>query len=178
MAEFKRALDLYKKQIARLEAANADLKKGHSMLASQGLGDLRQLTEGPLKTKTLRKMGHPFARRHEVAAAAKSKAETGVGSGRKRGSKPGFSKAPNLPLNKQSGALRASMVNRKRSAESPIVQSFGVGPGSEKPYFKFILAKAGTRKMVARGFSIEVRNRWTLRNRALLDHVRKTASKP
>lgn len=76
---------------------------------------------GQVSTKTLRRMGHPFGR-------------TG---GLKRGRLAG------LPINEQTGMLRANVRAWKTDADSYLL-------GATVPYAKFVLHPAGTRKMVAR----------------------------
>lgn len=157
--QFTRPLDLYKQQVKRFASFNRDIKRMHRDLAEQGLGDARELTSGGLSSRQLRAMGHPYGR----GAAQGSAAPTGLMRGARL---PGMrQRVRPLPINRQSGLLRGSM--RLRSAAGG-VQSFVLGSGGIR-YASYVLHPAGTKKMIGRGYFIEVKKRWRARNKALID---------
>ena len=124
-----------------------DIKRGHRDVAQEGFRDARKLTGGGVKTRTLRKLGHPFGRR-------------GGGKGRRRG------RLPLLPINEQSGALRRR-IRLVRATGGTQALKITTGRGRSN----WVLAPAGTRKMVARGFFRQIKKRFKPRNLALLRHI-------
>lgn len=131
MGTFSKPLDLYRHQLKRFQTMQRDMVKAHVEIAKGGKQDLVDVTGGGIKAETLRKMGHPYGR---GASAAKRKATGLKRSGR----------APLLPINVQSGQLRAMIFMRKVGATS-----YDVGSGAK--HGRYILHPAGTKKMVGRG---------------------------
>jgi hypothetical protein len=167
--QFKKGLDLYKAQKERFDRIQKDMLAMHKELADAGLGDMQELTSGTVSSATLARLGHPFGRGEDSSKSTPK--------GRFRGaSKAKFSKfgfkgqVPLLPINVQSGRLKAALRSRKVSRPGAI-QAFENGaPGV--PYEKYILSPTGTRRMVARGFWTEVTRRWKARNKAFIDHIK------
>lgn len=105
----------------------------------------RRMMSGAITTRQLRRLGHPFGR-------GSSPAQREAGYRSMRGAPParirsvlGRTAVPPLPINAQTGRLRASVRVRKAGE-----QDYRVGAAT--PYAKYILSPTGTRLMVGRGF--------------------------
>lgn len=152
--QFTKPLDLYKHQMARFAMVQRVITDMHREIAYRGHTDAMDLTRGGVSSKQLRAMGHPYGR-NRVAQGGQYR------PGRKRGM------LPSLPINKQSGGLRSRLrVVRTSGGIQAFKLTAGVHPGN------WVLNPDGTRKMVGRGFFLEIKKRWRARNKALLDTVK------
>lgn len=110
------------KQRQRLERGKRSIRNFPERLKPFVRKTVIDLTSGTVKTATLRRLGHPFSRRHP---------------------KPLI---PALPINVQTGRLRKS-VRIVATGKRPIYRvQFTV------PYAKYVLALHGTQRMVPRRF--------------------------
>jgi hypothetical protein len=167
---------LYQAQIKSFAIRKMTMKQGHADIAKRSLGDMSELTRGGISSKTLRRLGHPYGR----GASAAVRTPTGLMRGadpKKAKSSMGRRTVPLLPINRQSGKLRAGMYLRKTSSPGAL-QAFALG--SDVKYAKYILHPAGTKRMVGRGIfggkmigftkAGAVEKRWRQRNRAFKDY--------
>jgi hypothetical protein len=120
----------------------------HEKMTKEMRSEAIGLTSGTVRTSTLRKLSHPFGRR---------------ASGRKRG------RLPVLPINAQSGRLRAGFVRVKVPGGSGKIH---YDLTNKAPYAKYVLSLGGTTKMVSRGFWREMRKVWRKKNFELLLRMR------
>lgn len=148
MAVYSDPFALLRAQGSRFNKVLAEVVIEHERLVNDMKSEAIGLTSGTVKTRTLRRLGHPFGRR---------------GSGRKRGT------LPTLPINAQTGRLRASFQKVRTSSGSGRV-SYDLT--NTAPYAKYVLSLGGTTKMVARRFWPELRKRWRKRNFELLMRLR------
>ena len=116
----------------RIANINGGIQEVHKILVEGGEEDHKDYTSGKIKTKQLRKEGHPFARQNGGAR--------GIVGGRKRSRNP-------LPINEQTGELRRSFF---KTSPTGINQS--VKMGFRAPHARFVLRPGGTKKMQDRGF--------------------------
>lgn len=152
--QFQKPIDLYKHQIARFAHVARTIREMHREISEAGGQDGQELTSGTTSTAQLRAMGHPFGR------------GTGASNGRYR---PGLKRGRlrSLPINRQTGGLqRRLQLRRGRGGIQTFELTPGVHPGN------WVLNPDGTRKMVGRGFWLEIKKRWRARNKALLDAAR------
>lgn len=177
MGRFSSPLALYDAQSSRFRRLGMDMRRGHEDIARAGLGDMIELTGGRVSQKTLRRLGHPYARGQSrsgsiSAANAVGRYTRRRGSSRAKNARAGLTGgAPLLPVNRQSGRLQGSMRLRRVSGG---VQSFRVGPTRAAGKSLYGIIPGGTGRVVARGFWIEVKKRWRARNKAFIDEfVRK-----
>lgn len=97
------------------------------------LTEAKAKMSGNIKTATLKKAGHPFGHKRGRKWSQNRRVRLSAGGA-----------FPKLPINEQKGTLkRSTRLHRTR---------FGGKVSSSADYAKFILAKDGTRKMVARGY--------------------------
>jgi hypothetical protein len=109
-------------------------KEVHKVLVDGGQEDHFEFTKGQVKEKTLRAMGHPFAREGNASRGNQNR-------------KLGRRSIAALPINEQTGALRQSFRRHDVGGKDLVTRmSF------DTPYAKFVLSPTGTRKMIARGF--------------------------
>jgi hypothetical protein len=104
----------------------------HEALVKEMRAEAERLTSGSVKTRTLRRIGHPFSRRRPM---------------------PGF---PRLPINEQSGQLRRSI------RLIPMTSSDGRRGWRlqyTSPH-AIVLKRRGTKNMVARGFWTAMRRHY------------------
>lgn len=153
MGRYTDPVALYRAQKAFFDRFPNSIREMHKQLAERGKDDHFSLTSGKVTTKQLRALGHPFGRRP---------------SGRKRG------RTPNLPINVQTGKLRRALIMNMLWRNSR-GQSYGVF--FKVPYAKYILARGGTGKMIARQFQKEIKMRWGVGNKALIDSIRRRQSR-
>lgn len=152
MATFRDPKALLRAQGARFARIQADLEIEHEALAKDMKSEAIGLTSGTVSTSTLERLGHPFGRR---------------ASGRKRG------RLPTLPINKQSGKLRAGFRIYKISLQGITHRDVM----NIVPYAKYVLAIGGSTRVVARGFYRELRKIWKNRNFELLKRMRASQTK-
>jgi hypothetical protein len=160
MAVFTNPIVLYRKQKKFFDMFPRSMREMHKVIVAEGRNDALELTSGNVKTRELIKMGHPFARRIVIFQNGKKFA------GRQRGT------LPVLPINVQTGVLRRSL-SIKTLWRNIRGESYGMFFGA--PYAKYILAKSGTSKMVARLFQAEIKKRWMARKKAFIQHMRDLA---
>lgn len=161
MATHTTALSLYKAQLARYQRVKVSIANVNKDMAEQGRHDLVELTKGGIKSKELRKRGHPYGR----------------GSTRlRRGKVVDRGSAPRQPINIQSGKLHRSITVMFAGRNK-----FDLSISA--PYAKYILHPSGTKKMVGRGvmgwrdvnkaFPMgEIEKRHRLRTRAYRDALK------
>src|SRR5690349_15088395 len=128
MAVHRDPKSLLQAQTKRFARVLADMEIEHEKLVSEMKYEAVELTSGTVSTATLRRLGHPFARRP---------------SGRKRG------RLKALPINKQSGRLRAGF---RRVRVPAIGGKISYDLTNKVPYAKYVLSLGGTTKMISRGF--------------------------
>ncbi len=148
MARFTDPLALLRAQGNRFNRVYGELVMEHERMTREMKSEAIGLTSGAVSTSTLRKLGHPFGRR---------------GTGRKSG------RLPVLPINAQSGKLRASFIRVKVQGGSGKIH---YDLSNKAPYAKYVLSLGGTTKMVSRGFWRELRKVWRKKNFDLLIRMR------
>lgn len=127
---------------------------------------MQDTVSGPIKTKELRRRGHPFGRRR-----GRISLKLYQNTGRKQTFRAGPKSrvpTPLLPINYQTGKLRRSFR---------IIPQMGMGVQSFRLQFtarhsKFVLAQGGTKKVVARGYWSAVRTEWKSRNKKMVYQMR------
>lgn len=160
MAKYSDPLELLAGQERRFSRVGRNLRRGHEQVAEEGLKDAKKLTRGRLTRKQTKGQ---FARRG------------GQGKGRRRGTRN------LLPINIQHPAtgLHSRMRLKRKGGLGAVVatfagfggrQSFSLTSGRGRS--NWVINPPGTRKMVARGFHGEIRNRFLPRNFALLKVTR------
>lgn len=150
----------------------------HAEVVRAGLRDHLQLTSGRLSSRTLRAMGHPFGR----GTSGKTSTATGLARGIVRGSPKSFAGqgrkgqvsargvVASLPINKQSGGLRRSLRQRGPNGPSQTYEIyFDAGVARYAP---LILSPTGTKRMINRGFYVELRKRHAARQQGILMRAR------
>lgn len=153
MARHTDPLALLRTQGNRFNRVLGELVIEHEKMTQVMKSEAIGLTSGTVKTKTLRKLGHPFGRR---------------ASGRKRG------RLPVLPINAQTGRLRAGFTRVKVLGSGGKIH---YDLSNKAPYAKYILSLGGTTKMVSRGFWRELRKIWRKRNFDLLQRMKQAHSR-
>lgn len=118
----------------------------HEVLVEGGQKDHFEYTAGAIKTKTLRRMGHPFARNGNAARGIVGSQSKLKSFGKAKGQIHGRGVRP-LPINIQTGKLRASFYRTNVKGKDLVVKM-----GFRMPYARFVLSPTGTKKMIARGF--------------------------
>jgi len=121
------------------------------------------LTSGTVSSKELARRGHPFGRRRGRITLTAVNTMNGRKVKYRAHKTKSITPTPLLPINRQSGRLQRSLR---------IIPEGGVGLQSFRiqftaPHAKFVLAKGGTKRMVARGFQTEMRKRFATLNRQL-----------
>lgn len=139
---FASAAQLAQTQIARRDAVKAMAMEEHEKFVAVMRQEHFALVSGNVSEATLRALDHPFARRHLAGLAAGVKAT-------RRKNLMGAANVRVLPINVQTGRLRRSLFKRKANAQNAL-QTFEVGFAA--PHAKYVLAKKGTRRMIARQF--------------------------
>lgn len=181
MAVFEDAGALAMHQRARFQAVIGDQMKLHGEIALAGKEDFFDLTRGGIKTKTLRAMGHPFARRGSIIPGGQrglSQSARKSGKFLSAGIKGQVSAkgiVGRLPINIQSGQLRRGIQLVYRGGSLKVFELF-----STARHAKYVLAVKGTDKMVERGLlgpTGELRKRHQARIQTVIDIVRKTQKK-
>lgn len=168
MATFSNPMQLLAHQTALFASVEAKAKKMHLQMVREVEVDVRiSLLSGPITTRELRYMGHPFARRKYSSRGFMRERLKGRMrlSTKTSGTLKGVSIAvPLLPINRQSGAL----------ARSAAILRFPAGQSGQElrlayraPYAKHILNPKGTEPMVARGFQVAKKRIDKRHNKAL-----------
>jgi hypothetical protein len=134
-------------QRARFALANGDMKIIHGQLANLGKKEFKNQTLGPLSSKTLRRMGHPYAK----LGVSVSGAARGITSKKKyqsslKGQVKRNGMVSRLPINKQSGRLNAAI---RLSGPSGPQNTYKLA--SYAPHAGFALKVGGTKHVVDRG---------------------------
>lgn len=173
--QWKDPLAYYDSLVRRFKRLGDDIQAAYQVLPEEGRNDLLQLTSGHVSSKTLAKMGHPYARKTAASAigATKDPARRGVSKGyAKRNALKGKAlraAAPLLPINRQKGKLTRSVkITRRPAAGKGLRYSVGFDRAKAKGSIYAVLPD-GTRKVVPRGLWTEKRRRWRIRNRAFRD---------
>lgn len=168
---------LANRQRKRFKDAGTDMVKVHEILATSGKRDFLALTSGRIPEKTLRAMGHPFAKQGVKIQGAERglrlkdiKSKKFIKSG-KKGQVTRKGVVRRLPINRQSGALRRAIQLQYKGGPQRVFDLY-----SAAPHAKYVLALQGTSKMVARGLKGpggELRKRHMARKQEYYDVVRK-----
>lgn len=153
-------------QKARFTRVMHKQEEVHDELARAGLEDFLEAVSGPLKTKQLRQMGHPYAKTQTGPRGAKPGTTGGL---KGQITKGGFVKP--IPVNVQSGALRR--LTRLSGPSGPFREYL---LGSYAKHAKYVLRKGGTRRMVERPVFDHVRKRHKARLAMLMAEVRRVQS--
>lgn len=146
-----------------------NISEAHTVLATQGKRDFQALTSGGLKAKTLKAMGHPYAKLGGAVTGA-ARGTTKDGNWKKKGYKKQVTRAGmvrRLPINIQTGKLR-----REIQLDGPQGSSKTYRLYSRASYAKYVLALDGTDRMVARGLKGpqgELRRRHKARKHTMKD---------
>jgi hypothetical protein len=143
-ADIMRAMD---RRIKRVGLAQVDM---HMELVRGGEQDHAQLTSGRVPEAQLRAMGHPFGRTAGGArGVVKKSRKYGALSARAKSKGAVIRKGVlmPLPINRQTGMMRASYFKTAPSGKDRIVNM-----GFNAPYARYVLSPTGTRYMTARGF--------------------------
>lgn len=125
----------------------------------------KQNLEGTVKTKTLRAMGHPFAR---AAVGISTKATTRKSDINKRIKKilGKGGKVNLLPINYQTGKLSKSVYLKHYKDKQGEHYDYGFSP-TVAYYAKYVLAKQGTKYMKQRGYWAAFTDYWHKKRRRL-----------
>ncbi len=158
-----RPAQLQKRMQKRFAVGVQSMHGAHKELIKGGKEDHAQYTSGRVPTKTLRAMGHPFGRkvsgdeRTGVRGIREGYMTRETKSGRFQSRLSRHAKAKGnsiskgvlnpLPINKQTGKLRASFFQTP-----PTGADLRVDMGYASPYAAYVLSPTGTHRMVARGF--------------------------
>jgi len=140
MATFTNPRQLASHQRRRAQNVRRSLTIEAASLVRGQKEEALKLTSGTVSTKRLSQMGHPFGR---MTTGNKRK-------GRMRGT------LARLPINRQTGRLQQSLRVFHRYEGGNVVWRLQF----MAPHGKFVLARGGTRKMVARGFWTALRKRY------------------
>lgn len=124
----------------------------HDDLVSQSVRDHAELTSGRVSAQQLRRMGHPFGR---LGGQGSDTGARGIVRGReslsdaarRKGNVIRKTMLMPLPINRQTGRLRASFFSR-----GPFGPHRTYELGFSAPHARYVLSPIGTERMVARGF--------------------------
>lgn len=152
MARYTNPLALLSHQQKLFAKVNEKARGMHLAAVRDNAKQATLLVSGTTSTAQLRNAGHPFARRKMSRRGYARTAEPGNRTSRmseklRMGAGQAF---PLLPINRQSGRLRQSL--RMKGEPSGIPHGQTLSLGFTAPYAKHILAKPGTKRMVARGY--------------------------
>ena len=181
MSVFMRPADLVRAQTGRFNRMNLNHITAHDELVGQGQNDHNAYTGGGLSSKSLRAMGHPFAREGSAARGIKDKDKQAKFKGygkryafqatNKQGKVVSQSqtqvkakgKVNPLPINKQTGELRRSFFRTKYGGKDRVVWM-----GFRSKHAKFVLSPTGTSKMIYRGFYSRSKNSTSVRDMGII----------
>lgn len=165
-------------QRVRFLAAYRDMVLVHKVLAESSRDDFLELTSGPLTTRQLRQMGHPYARTPGGASRGIVKGDAAqwrMGS-KLKGQVARSGMVRRLPVNVQTGRLRSSV-----RLDGPVggAHTYQLYAGAK--HAAYVLSPQGTRKMVPRGLlgpDGVLRKRHKARLQTAVDVARKALRKP
>jgi hypothetical protein len=165
------ALDLYNAQVKSFQASARSARFQWRQIPEGGYRDLKELTSGGISSKTLARMGHPYARLKGKASAGRR----GVSKSyiKKAGLKASSGLAPLLPINRQSERLHRSVTLWHRSSRYVLEESVGFN-AQKAGRSMYAVRPTGTRYVVPRGIWVELRKRGMVRNRSFRDVFLKT----
>lgn len=155
MATYRNSHALAASQARRFARLERSIKIAHKDLADKMMAHAQDQTSGPISSKQLAAMGHPFGRGAGRITAKGKLRVTARGS------------APLLPINKQSGELKRSWRLFRRNTASG--QMFQLQPTSPHA---IVLRPGGTKKMVARGFWTMMKTEFKKQNRVTVQRMR------
>lgn len=168
MATFYDGRALAASQQRRFNNFRRSARLAHQQMAEEMQKEAVDLSHGGISSAELAAMGHPYGRgrgRSTYNYGANKSASRGSGKVRiaARGA------APLLPINRQTGKLASSwrLFRRFKGDGGQQVDLQNISPES-----KFVLNPGGTKRMVARGFWVEMRKRWRPRNKRLIAELR------
>lgn len=156
MATHTTSASLLMAQTRRFAAMQGDAESLLRKVAQEGLADCYRDTSGGISSKTLRRLGHPYARRASLSVA-KHRGVKGI--------------APLLPINVQSGRLRRSFDLRKAGRWDWSIWN-------KAPYARWVLLDGGTRTTVGRGFQDRQVRRGKARMHGVLLSLKRQAARP
>lgn len=164
MATFTDPLKLAAAQKTRAGVVVRSVRALHRKLVYEMADEMIALASGTISSRELARRGHPFGRRRGRISLTLN---TSGRSAKYRG-RAGVVPTPLLPINRQTGALVKSLR---------VIPESGIGLQSYRaqftaPHAKFVLAKGGTRRMVARGYWPELRKRFQPKNRQMIYEAR------
>lgn len=149
VATFQTITALAERQKRRAQMGVRLMREAALSMLRDSVQDAHRLSSGGIKTKDLRRMGHPYGRR----AATERQRVKGTW-GRQRAIKGTRERLPPLPINVQTGRLkqsiRTAVTETQRGAGERVVLWRVVYDEGLAPYGKFIARPGGTRTMVAR----------------------------
>lgn len=157
MATFDNAMALAAKQARWAGIAGKIARRHHTGFAHDIRGLKDKLTGGKISAATLRKAGHPFARRRRRGNFDRQVLQNpGARRRNYRQSTNVRTKAvsvfPKLPINRQTGKLRQSLrfiqVERTLGGQKYYI-------GHKAKHAAYVLSRKGTRNMVPRGYEQE-----------------------
>lgn len=163
IVRFASAEQLAETQEARKDEVKRMAMEEHADFVARMREEHFHLVSGNVSAKTLRALDHPFARRHL----------SGLDLGAKKARRKNLMGAANvrvLPINVQGGQLRRSLYVQYKTPEENEIQAFEVGFAA--PHAKYVLAKRGTKRMIARQFQEVKKKIETKRKRELAQRIR------
>lgn len=149
MAYHTTPASLAMRQRSRFEAVIGKMESLHREVAMAGREDFEDFTDGGLSTRTLRRMGHPYAR----SGGAVPGASRGIVGDHKRFKGSGLNGQVKrsgmvalLPINRQSGRLRRSITLSGPKGKSHEYSLFAAAA-----HARYVLSLTGTKHMKERG---------------------------
>ena len=167
MRRFVNGLELIRDMDQFLKNSLADAYEGHEMLATQSLADWKELTSGTLTPDVT---AGAFARGIAPSQSTPKGARRQLSKYqlKDRGVRH---QAPLLPINMQSHRLYDS-IKKRRVSGGGARQAFDAGPTASAGRSLYVIAPAGTKKMVSRQIWPVIEKRWKARNKALADYMK------
>jgi len=156
MGTYTSPASLLMAQTKRFAAMQGDAETLLKKVAHEGLADCYRDTSGALSSATLRRLGHPYARRASLSVA-KHRRPKGI--------------APLLPINVQSGRLRRSFDLRRDGRWDWSIWN-------RAPYARWVLLDGGTRTTVSRGFQDKQVRRGKARMQGVLMSLKRQSGRP
>lgn len=135
----------------------------HTMLARAGLDDFLEVVSGPLSSKQLRQMGHPYAKTSLGPRGTRANTQSSL---KGQITRSGFVKP--IPVNVQTGQLRRLT---RLSGPSGVYKEYLLG--SYAKHATMVLRKGGTARMVERPVFDHIQKRHKARIATLMAEVRK-----
>lgn len=163
MGVYTTPTQLAQAQKARFARVMDKQEEVHALLAKFGLQDFLEAISGPLSTKQLRNMGHPYAK---TSLGPRGALRNGVSPLKGQITRGGYVKP--LPVNVQSGELR-----RMTRLSGPTGRFKEYALGSYAKHAGYVLRPGGTKRMIERPVFDHVKKRHKARIATLIAEVRK-----